>query len=135
MTPSVDFKKGDETKSTFKRFLSLLKPQKKLLVNIFMASILITILGIVGSFYFQFLIDEIVPNNLNKTLHMFSLGILVLTIFKVLTETFRTQLLIYLAQNLDIPLMLGYYEHVVNLPMNFFGTRKIGEIISRFNDA
>lgn len=31
--------------------------------------------------------------------------------------------------------MLGYYEHVINLPMNFFGTREVGEIISRFNDA
>ena len=31
--------------------------------------------------------------------------------------------------------MLGYYDHVVNLPMNFFGTREVGEIISRFNDA
>jgi ABC-type bacteriocin/lantibiotic exporter with double-glycine peptidase domain len=39
----------------------------------------------------------------------------------------------YLAQRIDIPLMLGYYEHVINLPMNFFGTRKVGEIVSRFN--
>jgi len=31
--------------------------------------------------------------------------------------------------------MLGYYHHVLSLPMNFFGTRKVGEIISRFNDA
>ncbi|MGM2853514.1 ABC transporter transmembrane domain-containing protein, partial [Bacillus cereus group sp. Bce028] len=32
-------------------------------------------------------------------------------------------------------LMLGYYRHVVGLPMNFFETRKVGEIISRFMDA
>ncbi len=31
--------------------------------------------------------------------------------------------------------MLGYYEHVIELPMSFFGSRKIGEIISRFMDA
>jgi ATP-binding cassette subfamily B protein len=30
---------------------------------------------------------------------------------------------------------LGYYNHVLDLPMNFFGTRKTGEIISRFMDA
>lgn len=40
-----------------------------------------------------------------------------------------------MAQKIDIPLMLGYYNHVVNLPMNFFSTRKVGEIISRFRDA
>ena len=32
-------------------------------------------------------------------------------------------------------MLLGYYEHVLRLPMNFFGTRKVGEIISRFQDA
>lgn len=135
MTPTTKFTKGKQTKGLVSRFFDLLKPQKGLLVNIFLASILITILGIGGSFYFKFLLDDIVPNNLEKTLHIFSIGIVILTVFKVLTEAFRTQLLIHLGQKLDIPLMLGYYEHVINLPMNFFRTREVGEIISRFNDA
>ena len=36
---------------------------------------------------------------------------------------------------MDIALLLGYYRHVLELPMNFFGTRRVGEIISRFTDA
>ncbi|NFA29647.1 peptidase domain-containing ABC transporter, partial [Clostridium botulinum] len=135
MTPTVKFEKGNKEKGLFQRFFKLIKPQKKLLVNIFLSSIIYTILGIIGAFYFKFILDDIIPNNLNKSLHMISIGIIVLTLFKVLLGAFRTQLLIYLGQNMDIPLMLGYYEHVINLPMNFFGTREVGEIISRFNDA
>lgn len=135
LTPTSDFKKGNEVKGVFTRFFDLLKPQKGLLINIFLASILITIFGIIGSFYFKFLLDDVVPNNLKQSLTMFSIGFIVLSIFKVIMEAFRTQLLIHLGQKLDIPLMLGYYEHVINLPMNFFGTREVGEIISRFNDA
>lgn len=135
MTPTSQFKKGNEVKCVFSRFFDLIKPQKGLLVNIFLASILITIFGILGSFYFKFLLDDIVPNNLKQSLTIFSIGFIVLALFKVILEAFRTQLLIHLGQRLDIPLMLGYYDHVVNLPMNFFGTREVGEIISRFNDA
>ena len=135
LTPTSDFKKGNEVKGIFTRFFELLKPQKGLLINIFLASILITVFGIIGSFYFKFLLDDIVPNNLKQSLTMFSIGFIVLAIFKVIMEAFRTHLLIHLGQKLDIPLMLGYYEHVINLPMNFFGTREVGEIISRFNDA
>lgn len=135
LTPTSDFKKGDEVKGVFTRFFDLLKPQKGLLINIFLASILITVFGIIGSFYFKFLLDNIVPNNLKQSLTIFSIGFIVLAIFKVIMEAFRTQLLIHLGQKLDIPLMLGYYEHVINLPMNFFGTREVGEVISRFNDA
>ncbi|WP_283703384.1 peptidase domain-containing ABC transporter [Clostridium perfringens] len=135
MTPTSSFNKGNEVKGVFTRFFDLLKPQKGLLFNIFLASILVTVFGILGSFYFKFLLDDIVPNNLRESLMVFSIGFILLVIFKVITEAFRTQLLIHLGQKLDIPLMLGYYDHVVNLPMNFFGTREVGEIISRFNDA
>lgn len=64
-----------------------------------------------------------------------SIGVILLNIFKVILNAFRSHLLLYLSQKLDIALLLGYYRHVIELPMNFFGTRKVGEIISRFNDA
>ena len=103
--------------------------------DIFFASLICTILGILGAFYFQVLVDDVLQYNLLTTLHILSIGFIVLSLFKILLNAFRSQLLMYLAQRIDIPLMLGYYEHVINLPMNFFGTRKVGEIVSRFIDA
>lgn len=135
LVKSAEFKKGDETKGIFSRFFGLIKPQKILMLNIFFASLVFTLLGIAGAFYYQLLVDEVLQYSLLTTLHVLSIGFIVLSIFRVILNAFRTQLLIYLAQRIDIPLMLGYYEHVINLPLNFFGTRKVGEIISRFNDA
>ena len=129
------FKKDDETKGLFNRFFHLLLPQKKLLLHIFMASLVYTVLGIIGVFYFQELIDTVLPDALSKTLMTLSIGVIVLNIFKVILNAFRSHLLLYLSQKLDIALLLGYYKHVLELPMNFFGTRKVGEIVSRFNDA
>lgn len=129
------FKKGDETKGLFSRFFHLLIPQRKLLLHIFVASLVYTILGILGAFYFKELIDSILPDGLKKTLMTLSIGVILLNIFKVLLSAFRSHLLLYLSQKLDIALLWEYYRHVLELPMNFFGTRKIGEIISRFNDA
>ena len=135
MVKTAEFKKGDETKGLFIRFFGLIKPQKTLMLNIFFTSLVFTFLGIAGAFYYQVLIDHILQYNLKTTLHILSIGFIILSIFKILLNAFRSQLLMYLAQRIDIPLMLGYYEHVIKLPMNFFGTRKVGEIISRFNDA
>lgn len=135
-TPTEAFHKGDETKGgLFARFFHLLKPQKKLLLHVFVASLLLTAIGILGSFYYKVLMDDILPDGLMKTLHIVSLGVILLNLFKVLLGAIRSQFLLYLSQKLDIALLLGYYNHVLELPMNFFGTRKTGEIISRFNDA
>jgi len=135
MVPAPEFKKGAETKGLFERFWGLVKVQKNLLINVFISSLLITILGIIGSFYFKFLLDDILPNNLSGSLVTISIAMIVLAVFKIITEFFRSSLLLHMSQNIDIPLLLGYYNHVINLPMNFFGTRRVGEIISRFTDA
>ena len=135
MVPNVTFSKGNNTKGLFSRFSNLLMPQKKLLVNIFFTSLIYTILGILGSFYFKFLLDDILQYNLEKTLHVISIGIILLYLFQTLLGAFRSHMVLYLSQKIDIPLILGYYQHVLGLPMNFFGTRKVGEIVSRFMDA
>ena len=135
LSPTESFQTGDETKGLFQRFFRLLKPQKRLLLHIFIASLILTILGILGSFYFKVLMDDILADGLLKTLHIVSSGVILLNLFKVLLGAVRSHLLLYLSQKLDITLLLGYYDHVLELPMNFFGTRKVGEIISRFNDA
>ncbi|WP_259391469.1 peptidase domain-containing ABC transporter [Paenibacillus sp. 1011MAR3C5] len=135
MVPTPQFRKGNETQGLFSRFFGLLLPQKRMILGIFLASLLFTILGILGAFYFQFLLDEILPYSLEKTLHILSIGIIVLYLFKVLLNAFRSHLMLFLSQKLDISLILGYYHHVLKLPMSFFGARKTGEIISRLMDA
>ncbi|WP_315897859.1 peptidase domain-containing ABC transporter [Gillisia sp. Hel_I_86] len=38
-------------------------------------------------------------------------------------------------QQIDVRLILGYYKHLLKLPQQFFDTMRVGEIISRINDA
>lgn len=135
LVPSFSFERGNQSKGIFSMIFSQLMSQKKLLMYVFLASILYTILGILGSFYFKLLMDDILPNSLIHTLHIITFGVILLNLFKTLLNAFRVQLMLYLSQKLDISLILGYYRHVVSLPMNFFNTRKAGEIISRLMDA
>jgi len=135
IVPNSGFRKGNENKSILSRFVSLILPQKRLLTGVFFASLFITVSGIIASFYFRFIMDDIVPNSSEKALVTLSLGIIALYLFKALLEAVRNHLMLCLAKKLDIPLILGLYEHVMGLPMNFFGTRRVGEIVSRFIDA
>lgn len=47
----------------------------------------------------------------------------------------RQWILIHLSMKIDIPLMLGYFEHIYKLPMKFFASRRTGDITTRFSDA
>ena len=133
--PKKDFQKRNEKDNSLTRFFYVLKNQKSLLFNIFLASILYTVLGIVTSFSSKFLIDYILKDKLMTTLTVMIVGMVILEIIQMLLSIFRGYLLIFLGQRIDIAILLGYYNHVIKLPMNFFSTRKTGEITSRFSDA
>ena len=38
----------------------------------------------------------------------------------------RQWVLLHLSIKIDIPLMLGYFEHIYKLPMKFFASRRTG---------
>ncbi|MDR0490643.1 MAG: peptidase domain-containing ABC transporter [Oscillospiraceae bacterium] len=135
MAPTQRFEKGDHSKSIWSRFFHLLIPQRSLMLNIFFASLVYTVLGIGASFYFKVMMDEVLPNLLERTLTIVSIGVIALYLFRILLGAFRSHMLLYMSQKLDINLILGYYSHVLELPMSFFGTRKVGEIVTRFMDA
>lgn len=135
LVPEEKFQKRDETVGLFRRFFSMILPHKNLLVHIFVASVVYTVLGLVSAFYFKFLIDDILSNSLKNTLMVFSIGMLILNVFQVLINAFRQHILLHLGQKINVALITKYYNHVMELPMSFFDTRKIGEILSRLNDA
>ncbi|MDR1913936.1 MAG: peptidase domain-containing ABC transporter [Clostridiales bacterium] len=116
-------------------FLQLLSPQKRLFAAAIVASVILTVLGIVGSFFNKLLIDEILPYSLHNQLTIFCIGFLILAIVQIGVSAIRQHVLLHLSQKIDIPLMLGYYKHVITLPMKFFGTRHVGDILTRFSDA
>ena len=135
LVPEKKFRKENTTTGLLNRFFYLLFPHRRLLVKIFLASILYTLLGILGSFYFKLLIDEVLVEELEQTLHIISIGIIILIVFRVVLYAFRQHMLLYLSQKIDIALIFQYFQHVLELPMAFFDSRKVGEILSRLSDA
>ncbi len=124
-----------KTKSIFTKFLKLLLPHKKLFISAIVASIILTILGIISNFFNQILIDDILPYNLKNQLTIFCIGFLIMSFISIILGAIRQHILLYLSQKIDIPLTLGYFKHIFSLPMRFFSTRKTGDIITRFQDA
>lgn len=125
----------DKKESTLSKFIKILLPQKALFIYSIIASVILTILGIASSFFNKILMDEILPYSLKNQLLIFTIGFLVIAITQILISAIRQQMLLYLSQKINISLLLGYFKHVYKLPMKFFASRKVGDILTRFRDA
>ena len=133
---SRDGKDGKSGKyGMMKRYIDLLLPQKKLFFYAILSSVITTILGIASSMFNKILMDEVLPYGLNNLLVTLILVFSVVSITSTLIGFVRQWVLIHLSIKIDIPLMLGYFGHIFNLPMKFFATRKTGDITTRYSDA
>lgn len=135
IAPTNKSQKGNKKQSTLLSFFCLLISQKWLLLRIFILSMILTSIGIITSFYYQVLMDNIVPSSSLEMLNYVSVITLCLFFVQIGLNFLRGFLIVKLEQNIDIPIMLGYYNHALILPMKFYSMRDTGEIISRFNDA
>lgn len=109
--------------------------QRGLIANIVLATLLVTGINIVGSYYLQSIIDTYVPDQMRSTLGIISIGLVIVYILQQILSYAQEYLLLVLGQRLSIDVILSYIKHVFHLPMSFFATRRTGEIVSRFTDA
>ncbi|HGS0331586.1 peptide cleavage/export ABC transporter ComA [Streptococcus pneumoniae] len=135
MAPSPDYKPHKEQKNGLFSFIPILVKQRGLIANIVLATLLVTVINIVGSYYLQSIIDTYVPDQMRSTLGIISIGLVIVYILQQILSYAQEYLLLVLGQRLSIDVILSYIKHVFHLPMSFFATRRTGEIVSRFTDA
>ena len=135
LMPNDEFKAINGKVSTWSRFWFLVRPHRAVMIQSLVGAITYTILGLSTSIYIQKIIDHVFIGRNTNLLNLLSVTMIVLLILQILIGTFKTLFIIKVGQRIDARLILGYYKHLLTLPQQFFDTMRVGEIISRINDA
>jgi ATP-binding cassette subfamily B protein len=104
-------------------------------VEAFVCAVLMTLLGIATSYFIQHLVDTVLPHHEGRLLNLLGVGMILLLLFRCLFSVLRQYLVAHVSRKVDLTLVAGYSRHLLTLPMRFFETRRVGEILSRVNDA
>ena len=124
-TPTEQYKPVKDELKGLLSFYSIITAKKKIIFEITLLSFLLTGFGIIGSYYFQLIIDRIVPARSANLLEIISIGLLTMYVIQALLQYLKRYLLILLGQRLSTSIMLRYFDHVLHLPMSFFQQEKI----------
>lgn len=135
LLPGDDFSAGDERISLEQRFIFLLKPHRSVLLQVLVGSVFYTILGLSTSIFLQKIVDNVLPDGNTNLLNLMGTVMIGIIFLQIFINHAKTLLTIKTGQQIDARLILGYYKHLLKLPQAFFDTMRVGEIISRMNDA
>src|SRR5699024_8040680 len=135
LMPDEDFQTGNEKVSIISRFWFLLKPHKTVLLQALFGAALFTIIGLSTAIFVQLIIDNVLPDSNENLLNLLGVGMSILLLLQIFIGATKTIFTLKTGQLIDARLILGYYKHLLKLPQRFFDTMRVGEIISRINDA
>ena len=176
--PKKSFIKVNLEKGSLTKFFKYITNQKKMLVYVFIMSMIVAIINMSGSILFEYILNDVtaatetieetehdhehehdhsydeIDTPLSKSklsvaldkleekmdvvfanINTVCLTFIGMYLFGTLIAFLRGYLLIQTSKRVDIPLTLNYYDHLINLPAGFFGSRKTGELMSRFYDT
>jgi len=133
-TPGEQLVQLTASRSPWLRFVGYLRPYRKILLHLFLATFVIQMLGIVPPLIIQNILDGVLVHQNLGLLHLLILGLVISTAFSQVMSTLRAYLSNYMVRNLDFSMMAQFFKHTMSLPYSFFAKRKTGDILARFSE-
>jgi ATP-binding cassette, subfamily B, bacterial len=114
-------------------FVNYVRYAPATLFQVLFASLLLQIFGLAVPILTKVVVDSIIPFGLRNALLLVGLGMLILVCAQLVTGLLRSAVLLYLQTHIDSQMMLGFFEHLLTLPLHFFQQRWSGDILARLN--
>lgn len=134
LRPTSDFRNAPESKQLLWKFLALVKPHWRILLEVLLASIVLQIFGLFTPLLTQLLLDRVVVQRSESTFVAIAIGLVIFSLFRVVMSSLRQYLLYHTANRMDLALIVGFITHTLRLPLGYFETRYVGDITSRIQE-
>lgn len=133
--PTETFQTGNQRKSNLKSFLELLRPHRSVMIQALFGALIYSILGLSTSVFVGKITDYVLVDRNINLLNLMGVIMILIILLRTFIGSMKSILALKTGQRIDASLILGYYKHLLTLPQQFFDTMRVGEIISRVNDA
>ena len=131
---SDDFTEQKEARSKFSSLFSLFRPYRKYLIQIFVGIIFSILIQLSLPFLTQSMVDIGVSNNNLQFVYMVLVAQLVFFLSESLIRLFRNWILLHVTSRVNIRLLSNYLGKMMKLPLSFFDSKNIGDLLQRIQD-
>ncbi len=134
LIPTPQLKETPSDKLSLGRFWGAFVPYSSMLIPIIIASLLLQVFGLVTPLFTQIILDQVVVHKNLNTLQIMVVGLLVFSIWRMALVGIRQYMLVNFANRVDLTLVSGFIRHALNLPLQFFASRHVGDILTRVQE-
>ena len=107
---------------------------RSIYTEVFVSTFIIQLLGVFSPILFQVMVDKVIPYNSYSTLYVLGGAMLMVYIFEVLMEGLRVYTFSHTNSRIDVELGMKLFNHLTKLPLMFFASRPVGQVIARVQE-
>lgn len=115
----------------FKRFLSYYKPHKLMLALDMLASLMISIIGMIYPVVTNKMLNQYIPNRMYRAIVIAGIGVLLLYVVRLLLRYFVQYYGHVIGVKMQSQMRLDLFSHLQKLPYSFYDNHETGRIMTR----
>lgn len=116
---------------SLERYWQLFGEHRQLFWQIIFMSVLVQMLGLVTPLVAQVVLDQVIPPQNFWKLNVLAISFGILGCWRIALKAQRQFLIDYLANRIDLNLISGFINYTLQLPLQFFASRHVEDIVSR----
>ncbi len=132
--PTNDFFKIPESKSTYLKYLLLIKDHYRDLAEVFVFSIIIFLAQLTPPIFVQFIFDNALVNQSKSALNTIAIVAIIVNLLCGLMLIARTSMMVRISTKLNLKLSSLFFRRILSLSLNYFMVRNVGDISSRISE-
>ena len=129
-----DFDEDNKEKRSFSFLFDYIIKNKKYFSQIILGLLVGSLLQLVRPFLTQSIVDVGIKHQDISFIWLVLLGQLMLTISRTAIDFIRNWLLLHISLRINISLISDFFIKLLKLPMSFFDTKLMGDLMQRMND-
>lgn len=130
---SEDFSQQEDIKKAkLSDFWARVVGLKRVLLQVFILSLILQLFSLASPFYTQIIVDDVIVSEDTGLLVILAVGFGLLMIIQTAVSFLRQLVILYLSTQIDIQMRSNLFRHLLKLPMNYFESRHLGDVVSRF---
>ena len=135
-TPEFGRLEGDEAEGihSFRFLMGYLKQYRQYFVQIALGLLVGSLLQLILPFLTQAIVDLGIKHRDIGLIWLILLGELMIVIGRTSTDFIRRWLLLHISMRINISLVSDFFIKLLKLPMPFFDTKLMGDLLQRMND-
>lgn len=122
------------SKFDFTWFIPAIVKYRKLLMEVLAVSLVLQIFALITPLFFQVVMDKVLVHRSFTTLDVIAAGLLIVTLFDVGLSALRNYVFSHTTSRIDVELGAKLFKHMLNLPIAYFETRRVGETVARVRE-